>query len=96
MCARRLCQLTEGVQITLPYTVAVFMVRAFLLQSPARAASAGHTGGVPGGLDEEEVGWMTGILVQPSCSTRAFADEGGVADGGACARRRPAGASRNS
>ncbi len=43
------------------------MVRAFMLQSAAGAPRAGHTGGAPGGLDEEQVGWMTGVLVQPGC-----------------------------
>lgn len=48
-----LCSLsvaTEGMQVTLPYTIAVYMVRMFLSKGSAPA-------------DEQRVGTLTGLLV---------------------------------
>lgn len=62
---RSLCQLTEGAQVTLPYTLAVYMVRAWMEAGVADGAVShpAHPGGQLGGLNEQEVGWKTGVLV---------------------------------
>ncbi len=55
---RSLCQLTEGAQVTLPYTLAVYMVRAWMEAGVADGAVShpAYPGGQLGGLNEQEVG----------------------------------------
>eukprot|EP00884_Botryococcus_braunii_P001001 jgi/Botrbrau1/10901/Bobra.0025s0074.1 len=59
-----LCQLNEGMHVTLPYTLAVFMVRHFLKVSNQEAVS------------EQRVGILTGILAACFCGAQFLTQMG--------------------